>query len=184
MVKSCAKILYFSLNDQLNKLCKIPLNMKNYCLTVMKAEAPLLWKTQIIESLKITVGFKLCSFSQTVQKMWKSSSSLTEIKSHLVPEPPQTIWLLASETAAWAERALRCVSCSHSNKRTSCTFRKPKKQVALQSYQVGRKCVQMLSVSLVSWKRLRMQSVAELRGCLYPEMMLSSWKTSRNKSQS
>lgn len=49
------------------------------------------------------------------------------------------------------------------------------------SYQVGRKWVQMLSVSLVSWKRLRMQSVAELQGCRYPEMMLSSWKTFRRE---
>lgn len=32
-------------------------------------------------------------------------------------------------------------------------------------YQVGRKWVHMLRVSLVSWKRLRMQSVAELVGC-------------------
>lgn len=46
-----------------------------------------------------------------------------------------------------------------------------------EQYQVGRKCVQMLRVSLVSWKRLRMQSLAELQGCRYPEMMLSSWKT-------
>lgn len=50
-----------------------------------------------------------------------------------------------------------------------------------QQYQVGRKWVQMLRVSLVSWKRLRMQSVAELRGCRYPEMMLSSWKTCRRR---
>ena len=48
---------------------------------------------------------------------------------------------------------------------------------ACQQYQVGKKCVQMLRVSLVSWKRLRMQSLAELQGCRYPEMMLSSWKT-------
>lgn len=51
----------------------------------------------------------------------------------------------------------------------------------ISSYQVGRKWVQMLSVSLVSWKRLRMQSTAELLGCRYPEMMQSSWKTFGHK---
>jgi len=43
------------------------------------------------------------------------------------------------------------------------------------TYHVGRKCVQTLRVSLVSWKRLNTQSVAELWGCRYPEIILSSW---------
>lgn len=44
-------------------------------------------------------------------------------------------------------------------------------------YQVGRKCVQIFSVSLVSWKTLMMQSLAELLGWRYPKIMLSSWYT-------
>lgn len=48
--------------------------------------------------------------------------------------------------------------------------------VRLAFYQVGKKCVQTLRVSLVSWNRLRRQSVAELRGWRYPEIILSSWK--------
>lgn len=40
----------------------------------------------------------------------------------------------------------------------------------------------MLSVSLVSWNRLRTQSVAELRGWRYPEMMPSSWNTCAGKA--
>lgn len=43
-------------------------------------------------------------------------------------------------------------------------------------HQVGRKWVQMLTVSLVIWKELRIQSKAELLGCRYPDMMPSSQK--------
>ncbi|TNN64875.1 hypothetical protein EYF80_024873 [Liparis tanakae] len=58
---------------------------------------------------------------------------------------------------------------SHRNRTTSTALQTATQQqddvVVTQSvYQVGKKCVQMLTVSLVSWKRLRMQSVAELRG--------------------
>lgn len=45
------------------------------------------------------------------------------------------------------------------------------------TYQVGKKWVQMLRVSLVMCKVLSTQSQAELRGCRYPEMMLSSQNT-------
>lgn len=45
------------------------------------------------------------------------------------------------------------------------------------THHVGRKWVQMLSVSLFIWKLLRMQSRAELWGWRYPEMMQSSLNT-------
>lgn len=48
---------------------------------------------------------------------------------------------------------------------------------SVRTHHVGRKWVQMLSVSLFIWKLLRMQSRAELWGWRYPEMMQSSLNT-------
>lgn len=82
-----------------------------------------------------------------------------------------------TDTLQWCFTTGKHFWATQTTTRTTQTDRTKKKQ----QYQVGRKWVQMSRVSLVSWKRLRMQSVAELRGCRYPEMMLSSWKTCRRR---